>query len=188
MPHWLYTLRKRFTSDNEASWQGYLSFSGFLHITELISLDAILCPNLIGPLRADDWLHNLPEFFYITLIHNGNYLVTRQPIDPPQSQVLAILEYPDGSETVPTGYTVCGFDIVDEWNDISALTNCGPIPEAFTPSMVNQWGLLPDLATALKVRDKLQQLAPDEPHFHNREIWRIARALIQSPGKVSGGS
>src|SRR5688572_27814880 len=58
MPEWLYTRRERFTPESTPGWDAYLSFSTFKHITELVTLDSMLCPNMIEELRDEDWDHN----------------------------------------------------------------------------------------------------------------------------------
>ena len=123
MSKWLYTLRERFTPDSSDGWSSYLSFSGFNHITELVTLDSVTCSDMVADLRDEDWKHNVHEDFRITLFHDANYLVTRQPLDSSRHQILAVLERPDGTVSVPPGYTRCGFDIMDAYFGNSTLTN-----------------------------------------------------------------
>lgn len=175
MSQWLFTLRERFRPGISAGWDKYLSFSQFAHIRELVTLDSIMCPQVITELCDEDWNHNVHEDYRTHLFRNADYLLTRPPVDPRRRQVLAIRERPDGAEAVPPGFARCGFDIVDAFNDISCLTNCGPIPEAFAPSQVNDYGLLPDVETARAVRDAMRRLQPEDPHLGQCEVWLIAR-------------
>jgi hypothetical protein len=101
----------------------------------------------------------------------------RQPFDRSRHQLLAVLELPNGSEGVPPGFTRCGFDIMDSYFGNSTLTNCGPIPEAFDASNVNEFGLLSHCETAIAVRDRMRRLQPDDPHLGNCQVWGIARML-----------
>src|SRR5262249_47315512 len=101
-------------------------------------------------------------------------------------QLLAVRELPHGIESIPEGYTRCGFDIMDSYFGNSTLTNCGPIPEAFDPKIVNELGLLSDLDVAMEVRNKMRKLEPGDPHLGDCEVWLIARLLptnIQTPGQ-----
>ncbi|MHB8974945.1 MAG: hypothetical protein ACYC3X_31620 [Pirellulaceae bacterium] len=178
MSEWLYTIRERCTPDTKEGWEGYLAFSGFTHITELVTLDSMMCPAIITDLVDEDWNHNVHEDCRITFFRDSEYLLNRQPLDPVRHQLLAIVERPDGTESVPVGFTPCGFDIMDSYFGNSTLTNCGPIPEVFAPSTVNTFGLLSDLATAMEVRDKMRRQRPVDPHLRDCEVWQIARRLI----------
>jgi hypothetical protein len=177
MSEWLYTIRERCTPETLERWEEYLAFSGFKHITELVTLDSIMCPDTIIDLVDEDWNHNLQEDFRITFFLDSEYLMHRQPLDPSRHQLLAILERPEGSEGGPPGFTRCGFDIMDSHVGNSTLTNCGPIPEAFNPSKVNTFGLLSDGKTAIEVRDRMRRKWPNDPHLGDCEVWLIARRL-----------
>lgn len=177
MAEWLYTLRERLTPASTDGWDSYLSFSNFKHIAELVTLDSILCPDIIAELCDEDWKHNVHEDFRTLLFRDGNYLLARQPLVPSRHQVLAVLERPNVRESIPAGYSRCGFDIMDSWFGNSTLTNCGPIPEAFDPSMVNEFGLLPDCEVATEVCSKMRKLHPDDPHLGECQVWMVARTL-----------
>jgi hypothetical protein len=178
MSEWLYTIRERCTPETLEGWKGYLAFSGFKHITELVTLDSIRCLAIIIDLVDEDWNHNVHEDGRITFFRDAEYLLNRQPLDPLRHQLLAIVECPDGTECVPVGFTPCGFDIMDSYFGNSTLTNCGRIPEAFAPSAVNTFGLLSDLETAIEVRDKMRRQRPVDPHLRDCGVWQIARRLI----------
>jgi hypothetical protein len=178
MSEWLYTIRQRCTPETLEGWVGYLAFSGFTHITELVTLDCIMCPAVITELVDEDWNHNVHEDNRITFFRDAEYLLNRQPLDPLRHQLLAIVESPDGTESVPVGFTACGFDIMDSYVGNSTLTNCGPVPEAFDPSTVNTFGLLSDLATAMEVRDRMRRQQPNDPHLRDCDVWQIARRLL----------
>lgn len=178
MSEWLYTIRGRCTPETLEGWEEYRAFSGFTHITELVTLDSMMCPDVVTELVGEDWGHNVQQDFRITLFHDSAYLLNRQPLDPLRHQLFAIVEGPDGTESVPVGFTACGFDIMDSYLGNSTLTNCGPVPEAFDPSTVNTFGLLSDLATAMEVRDRMRRQQPNDPHLRDCEVWQIARRLI----------
>lgn len=178
MSEWLYTIRERCTPETQEGWEGYLAFSGFTHITELVTLDSMMCPAIIIDLVDEDWNHNVHEDCRITFFRDTEYLLNRQPLDPLRHQLLAIVECPDGTECVPVGFTPCGFDIMDSDFGNSTLTNCGPVPEAFDASTVNTFGPLSDIETAIEVRDKMRRQQPDDPHLGDCEVWQIARRLI----------
>ncbi|GAA5504606.1 hypothetical protein [Novipirellula caenicola] len=177
MTGWLYTLRERFTPDLTDRWDRYRHFSGFHDIAELVTLDSMMCPDVITELRDDDWQYNVHEDFRTELFRDGDYLLNRQPLDPLLHQLIAAHEHPDGSESIPAGFTFCGYDIMDSYFGNSTLTNCGPIPEAFTAEDVNRYGLVQDLAAALRIRDAMRKQEPDDPHLGQCEVWLVAQRI-----------
>ncbi|EMB16311.1 hypothetical protein RE6C_02955 [Rhodopirellula europaea 6C] len=161
-------------------WNGYRRFSGFDDITELVTLDSMMCPDVITDLCDDDWQHNIHEDFRTGLFRDADYLLHRQPLDPSLHQLIATCERPDGSESIPHGFAFCGYDIMDSYFGNSTLTNCGPIPEAFTPRDVNRYGLVEKLDAALKIRDTMRRLQPDDPHLGECDVWLLAQHLPRS--------
>lgn len=177
MNDWLYTIRDRLTSDMTVRFQAYQSFSGFAAITELVTLDSMMCPDIITELRAEDWEYNVHEDCRTELFRDVSYILSRQPLDGSKHQLIAAYERPNGTEHVPMGFVLCGHDIMDAYLGNSTLTNCGPIPEAFSPSDVNQYGLIDDRDKAFRIRDTMRQLQPDDPHLGACDVWLLARKL-----------
>ena len=161
-------------------WNGYRSFSGFDDIAELVTLDSMMCPDVVTELRDEDWQHNVHEDFRTELFRDAGYLLQRQSLDPSLHQLIAACECPDGSEAIPDGFTFCGYDIMDSYFGNSTLTNCGPIPEAFTPRDVNRYGLVERLHAALTIRDTMRRLQPDDPHLGGCDVWLLAQRLPSS--------
>ena len=177
MSRWLFTIRERFTPSMVDRWNGYCGFSGFGDITELVTLDSIMCPDVITELCDDDWQYNVHEDFRTELFRDADYLLKRQPLDPTMHQLIGACEHPDGSESMPDGFTFCGYDIMDSYFGNSTLTNCGPIPEAFTPRDVNRYGLVEKLDAALTIRDTMRRLQPDDPHLGKCDVWLLSKRL-----------
>lgn len=179
MTSWLFTLRERLTSTATDRWNGYRQSSSFHDIDELVTLDSMMCPNLITQLRDEDWKHNVQEDFRTELFRDADYLLNRQPLDPRLHQLIAACENPDGSESVPVGFMFCGYDIMDSYLGNSTLTNCGPIPEAFSPDDVNRYGLVSDLGAALQIRDAMRKLQPDDPHLGKCDVWLLGQRILE---------
>jgi len=79
-------------------------------------------------------------------------------------------------EKSPTdAFDFVGYDLVEAQTGISALTNCGGFPEAFSNSELSPRGLLEDFGRALEVKDRLSSRYPDDPHA-NCDLWAIYRA------------
>lgn len=176
MTTWVFTARQRFTQ-SQFGWHNYIKFSGFTHITEVVTLDSILCPDLIAHPITEDWSHNLQANYRITWFTNLTYLRQRITWRRGQDQLLAILEQPTHRHELPPGFKFCGFDILDGHDSNSVLTNCGPFPDIFNPSDVNTLGLLPDLNQANTIAATIRTEFPDEPHGHNCRVWQIVRKV-----------
>lgn len=177
MSEWLYTLRGRFTAATRERFDDYRSFSGFRHITEVVTLDSMICRDLIDELQDDDWEHNVHEDFRIQLFRDSAYLMSRQPLNGSKHQLIAAMECPPIDFTIPNGFVICGFDIMDSSFGNSALTNCGRILEAFQPDEVNNFGLIDDRERAFAIRDTMRGLNPNDPHLGECEVWLIARRI-----------
>lgn len=178
---WFFTARRRFTPDQIQLWNSYLKFSGFTHISELVSLDSILCPELIENLIDNDWAYNVQADYRITWFTNLAYLRQRIRWHIGQDQILAILENPTHNHPIPERFEFCGFDLLDDQDNNSVLTNCGQFPSIFSPADVNNFGLLANLETANTIAANIRAEFPDEPHCRNCRVWQIARntALLQ---------
>lgn len=175
---WYYTLRQRFTPETAGDWKQYIKFSGFQHITEVVTLDGTLCPDLVVSLIDEDWNHNVHEAYRTTLFRDSEYLKIRQTLDPVQHQILSIIECPRGDEPVPAGFVMCGFDIMDSDFHYSTLTNCRPMADDFDPSSVNEFGLISSIDLANDLRDRMRSSMPDDHHCGQCEVWSIARAAL----------
>ena len=179
MSDWFFTARKRFIPSQVKDWDSYIRFSGFTHVAEVVTLDNILCPDLIDNLTNEDWSHNVQSDYRITWFTNLSYL--RQRILWRMGyQLLAIRVNPTCVHNLSPVFEFCGFDILDNQDSNSLLTNCGQFTArdaGFTPSDVNQFGLLSDLAHANAVAEKLRSSFPDEPHCCNCRVWQISRDI-----------
>ena len=178
MTAWLFTARQRFTPSQTEDWHSYTKFSGFTHITEVVTLDYILCPDLIDDLIDEDWSYNVQADYRVTWFTNLAYLQQRIKWRTGQDQLLAILETPTHIHKVPVEFKFCGFDILDDEDGNSLLTNCGQFPSVFSPSSVNTFGLLSELGQANTIAAKLRADFPDDPHCSNCRVWQIARHIV----------
>ncbi|MGD1857922.1 MAG: hypothetical protein ACFB2W_27110 [Leptolyngbyaceae cyanobacterium] len=175
MAHWWFTARQRFMPSQGKDWHSYVQFSGFTHITELVTLDSFLCPDLVENLIDEDWAHNVQVDFRITWFTDFDYARQRVVWRPGKDQLLAVYEQPARLQKVSSPFEFCGFDIVDGDDGNSVLTNCGRFPQIFMPLDVNQWGLLSDLGQANDIAEKIRASFPEEPHCCRCRVWQIAR-------------
>lgn len=175
MPTWYFTAHERFTPAKGEKCRLYQEFSGFTHIEELISCDSILCPELLQELKDEDWSHNVHADYRCFWFLDHEYLMRRVGYDSEQHQILAIREEPEVYEPPPEGFEQVGYDILDDCDDISVLTNCGPFAEIFEPTEVNRFGLLEDLTRAQTVAESIRRYHPEDPHCKACNVWQIAR-------------
>ena len=175
MTDWLYTARERFTPATSERWTDYIEWIGFTHIEELVTLDHILCAELVDELIDADWSHNVQADSRITWFHDVGYLRRRCRWRIGRHQIIAMIENPMIDNPAPNGFTACGFDILDCHESISVLTNCGRFPGILDPGFVNKWGLVPRLATAHSIAERIRREFPDEPHCSNCCVWQVAR-------------
>jgi len=174
---WIYTVRERFTPAYGQGWQEYADWSGFNHITELITLDTILCSDRIDDLTPEDWHHNVQADGRVTWFTDLDYLRQRYPLASEHDQLVAAIESPETDLSPPVGFTQCGFDIVDAEGAVSVLTNCGRFPGIFEPDDVNTAGLLDGIELAEAIAHQLRMTFPDEPHCQDCRVWQVTRRV-----------
>ncbi len=171
---------RRFPED----WESYTSFSRLHHCQEIISLDNLLNKSLVRPdyENAQDWSffvdgpethdgYNMQTDFYTTV----DYVLQRM-INVPVFNLLAgvILPGKECRDREVKDFEFIGYDLIDEYFTISALTNCGGFDDIFLPKDQNQYGLIDTLDKANKIRQELLEKYPDEPHAvtHVVALWR----------------
>lgn len=96
----------------------------------------------------------------------------------PERQILAVRLDPEIEKAeflAGQGFAFCGYDLVEDMGDISAITNCGAaFAKAIPYEELNELGLIFDYALALKTREELRRIFPHEEHADCMlvEIWR----------------
>jgi hypothetical protein len=171
----MFGAHKRFDPSCGESWTSYIEWSGFQHINELVSTDEILCPSVLDELIDEDWHHNIHADFKIFFFRDFEYLKRRIDFDPARHNILSIIERPDSAIKADAGFEYCGYDILDSYDSVSVLTNCGGFPGIFKASDVNQYGLLDDLSRALVIAAQLREAEPDDPHCGDCRVWSLCR-------------
>jgi len=170
-----YAAHKRFDPSCGESWSKFVEWSGFRHITELVSTDIMLCPSLINELIDEDWQYNIHADNRVYFFHDWEYLKQRINYDPTRHNFLSLVEPPDSSVVAPRGFEFCGYDILDSYDSISVLTNCGGFPSIFDVREVNQFGLLGDHSRALEIAANIRRLNPEESHCCDCRVWSLCR-------------
>jgi hypothetical protein len=161
----------------DMNWPGYIAWSQLRHLKEVITLDSILGQQVVerdNQLDAEylDWEDFIPNL-YISLDYLLSKLQTR---DPSSYNLLAVTKEPTAPcETIPiAGFDFIGYDLLDIYGDVSALTNCGGFDNAFLPIDLNEYGLLSTYEKAYLIKEELIKNNPDESHA-NCYVWAIWR-------------
>lgn len=175
MPEIWYAALKPFTPENEEAWSSYSDFAQLPQLREVVSLDILLCPNVLKELTDQDWEHNIHEDFCTSYFRDFEYLHSR--VAGEVCNLLAIMNAPEEDPRATFAdprFVFVGYDLVEAMTGISALTNCGGFPRAFAPTDLSPFGLLSDWAYARVVQARLREEYPDEQHA-DCDIWAIWR-------------
>ena len=58
-------------------WDEYVAWANLPQLREVISLDGMLCPDVIGELETQDWDYNVHEDYHIFFFRDFEYLRAR---------------------------------------------------------------------------------------------------------------
>ncbi len=175
MTDWIFTARERFTPANGVRWADYIEWIGFTDIEELVTLDHMMCPELIDEPIGDDWSHNIQADYRTTWFHDLTHLRQRCDWRIGRDQIIAMIENPDAKHEPPNGFTHGGFDILDGYDSNSVLTNCGRFPDIIDAITVNSWGLLPTVVLANTIAERMRTEFPEDDHCQDCRVWQVVR-------------
>lgn len=177
----LYTARATFdmTYDKDGmTWDKYIEWSKLTHLTELLSLDAMLSETLVDSDydNADDWnfiqvFGRQQTGFFTTL----DYVFKRLKLKDKFNLLTVVVEPGrDCKDLNIDGYEFVGYELLDQRFSISPLTNCGPLVKAFLPSDLNDKGLIDDFNRAYNIKKRLLENYPEIDHADTNVIavWR----------------
>jgi hypothetical protein len=156
------------------SWDSYVRESGLKQLTQVITLDDILCPNIITELTPEDWENNVSEDYEIFYFRNLDYLLKRIG-NLEGVNILALIRNPDeecSNQSIGDDFVFQGYDLIEVVGSNSALTNCGGFDKAFDNNELSSVGLLSTLKRASEVQNLLLKNYSDEPHA-NCDVWAI---------------
>ena len=179
--HPLFIAKRPFDPSAGEAWSRYLAWSGLSQLTEVVSLDGMLCPTVPEELSAEDWNYNVHADYLAFFFRSPEYL-RRRVSGEGRLNLLAVLQNPTHSDVMAMavpGFTFVGFDVVDIHGDISALTNCGGFEGVFRNAELSELGLLSDLARAQRVQADLRVKYPNESHAQCH-IWAVWRQRLPS--------
>jgi hypothetical protein len=158
-----------------AGWGKYIAWSGLEQLDEVVSLDGALCPTVLPTIKKEYWNHIVNEDLMFHFFIDLDYL-RNETADIHRKNLLCVFRNPPGhpSSQVPEGFEFIGYDLVDKDTSISALTNCGGFPKAFSNGELSEKGLFRTHERSREVQDALRQQYPNEPHA-DCYLWAIFR-------------
>jgi hypothetical protein len=167
-------------SDGEA-WRKYCEWAKIPNLTEIISLDSILCHRLINEFQDEDWPHIINENFRLNYFRELAYML-RRVADVPRKRILGVYRNPDFHISQPPAddFVFIGYDLIEETTQISALTNCGGFPDSFSNAELNRYGLIEKFDRAEEIHQSLPKLHPEEPHAHC-ELYAVWKRDAEQP-------
>ncbi|WP_431211813.1 hypothetical protein ACQ86N_39410 [Puia sp. P3] len=158
----LYTARAKFgkSSDSDTmAWEKYLEWSRLPQLIELISVDGMLNERLIEPDRDDEkeWDYIVIDNMYETGFFTTLDYVLKKIVEKEKYNLLAVIINPDTDCRFIEieNFEFIGYDLLDKYYDISALSNCGGFDETFRPEELNQFGLVEDFNRAMEIKGNL---------------------------------
>jgi hypothetical protein len=151
----------------------WYDFSGHHWIKPLLafdSIDGILCPDVFTPSTKRDWSHCVTEDFKISLLTDLEYArQVRQAY--PNSRLVGVEE-----DTNCDGQPgLLGYDILDEYNHVSVLTNWGPNDEdhPLKAFPVASNGLISSYESASAAASFLRREYASADHASGATVWAI---------------
>ena len=100
----------------------------------------------------------------------------KSPLRSGTEQIIAVIVRPeiypqDGLKR--QGFTFCGYDLVEDFSNISAITNCGCDFESISYDSLNEFGLISTYKEAVLTQIALVEESDDDHACCNVcEIWR----------------
>ncbi|WP_154650817.1 hypothetical protein [Reinekea blandensis] len=163
-----YKVVKKFGLDFGSDWSSYKEWRNF-EFSSFESVDALLRPDLFEPKSDEDWDNCVNEDYKLNLITNLEYAAKVHSRFKNSDLVGVEIEL----ETPPKETTeLLGFDILDEYCQVSLLTNWGNNNDVIDTSLCKN-GLIGDFSEALKIRNYLRKDFKEDGHAEFCGIWAI---------------
>jgi hypothetical protein len=169
-----FTARRRFDRASEG-WEKYLEFSKIPGLIEVVGLDCTLCPPVLEEFEDEDFEFLAQEYQFGGFSDLDHLLKRVHGIQ--RCNVLAVIREPAEhiERLMEPGFSFGGYELLEDDSAISALTNCGGFPKAFSTDELNELGLITGFARAREIRRALASNYQNEPHAQAiiYAIWRL---------------
>ncbi|WP_120495227.1 hypothetical protein [Kiloniella sp. EL199] len=173
----LFIATERFGPWDGKAWVKYIEWSKLTQLKELVSLDGLLCEPVLSVTKDEYWPYIVNEDYMSDYFTDLNYFLN-EVSEIVNKNILCVFKNPISSPKAPSGklkFEFLGYDLVDLEGSVSALSNCGGFPLAFSNEELNQFGLLESHDRAAKIRILLKAYYPEERHAACH-LWAIFRA------------
>lgn len=164
----------------DAMWKRFVST--IPQVKEFVTLDGMLCPDFVFEKKNDDWNYVVMNGDYLTDLYTDPIVFLSRNIDLAKYNLIACIKEPQDEDRsiLESDYEFIGYDLMDKDLSNSALTNCGGFYDVYSPSDINEYGILSDRDFAYKIRDELFKKHPEEHHANCFvfEIWRMKVAIV----------
>jgi hypothetical protein len=170
----LYIAVEKFDPSSGDSWDKYIAWSGLHQLVEVFGLDGMLNPPLLV-LKDAYWDHIVNEDYMLDYFTSLDFLLSE--VDGTENlNIVGCVRSPsfDMSNMKWEGFSFLGYELLDQENAISALTNCGGFPDVFRNDELSDRGLVKSFDRAAEIRRDLKQFHPEE-HHADCNIWAIFR-------------
>lgn len=149
----------------DVGWEKYIAWSGLVQLEEVVSLDDMLCPTVLPEIKPEYWSRIVNEDFLLSFFLDVDFL-RAETAGIARKNMLCVFRDPPlhPAAEVPDGFKFAGYDLVEAPTGVSALTNCGGFPEAFSNAELSEKGLLRSHERAREVQVELRRRYPGEPH------------------------
>jgi hypothetical protein len=163
---------ERFDQSNPM-WGKYIAWSGLEQLDEVVSLDGCLCPTVLPNIKTEYWNHIVNENRMLRFFTDLDYL-RNETAHIHSKNLLCVFRNPSDHPESPEGFEFIGYDLTDKEVWISAITNCGGFPKAFSNGELSEKGLFRTHKRSREVQDALRLQYPNEPHA-DCHLWAIFR-------------
>lgn len=179
----LYIAVEPFDARRGEDWSKYLAWSGLSHVSEIVSLDSMLCPRVIDRIADEDWPHIVNQDFMLEYFVDLDYLLERAGSMKGKNLLCVFRDPPAQPQppSAPLRFGLLGYDLVDVRGGVSPLTNCGGFPDIFRGAELNTCGLLDSLGRARGIQQALFARYRGERHSATH-VWGICRAIAADSG------
>lgn len=133
---------ERFGPNDGEKWSKDIAWSGLTQLRELISLDRMLCPPVLGMAFGDYW--PCVEDEWMSDFFTDIDFVKRATATNTNKRLLGVYRNPgDHIDSIPENlgsFKFLGYDLREAGSGVSALSNCGGFPLAFDDAELSSIG------------------------------------------------
>jgi hypothetical protein len=135
-------------------------------------------PTVLPNIKQEYWNYIVKEDFMLHFFTDLDYLRSETAAIS-RKNLLCVFRNPTAEPSgaqVQEGFEFIGYDLLEKDSGMSALTNCGGFPKAFSNGELSAKGLLMNHERSRTVQEALIREYPNEPHA-NCNLWAIFRCL-----------